>query len=326
MGAILARAGNAIAKAFRRLAPADMLLIGVLLLIRIAGNHLPVDERRMYMAGVIAVFLVGRLVAMRAIRVMAGNAISEAVRNRTLSVVLLFAVVFIISGIFLGHYQPGEEGTMYLDFGLGAITIFGLLIAVFLGVALIPGEVEKRTIYAILAKPVKRWQLVLGKFLGAITVILVVVTIMTAAMIATLYVGARFVNLGMVPSLPSILAAAATTYASLVVLTGLVIMVSTVMSGIMTIVLAFVLWFLGSMQEFIHDVYEHLGKEAWLQKDVIGAIGAVVPNFHMFDLRTAVANGDPISAMIVAKIMLYGFAYTVVVLALAVIFFNQREV
>jgi len=257
------------------------------------------------------------LIAIPAVRYIALNAISEALRKKTLHVVLLFAVIWIASGVFLTHYQVGEEFKMYVDFGLGALTIFGMLIAVFIGVSLIPAEIEKRTIYTVLAKPVKRYQVVLGKYLGALAVVAVAVAIMAAVMLIALYVKQQIF-------VWSLLAAVLTTYFSLVLLTALVMMVSTMLSSIMTIVVAFVLWFIGSIMQYVHQVYEHA--ELFIQKLVLGMVAAILPNFHHFDLRTAIADEITIAPTEVGRILVYGIVYSAIVITLAMILFNEREV
>ena len=257
------------------------------------------------------------LIAIPAVKYIALNAINEALRKRTLHVVLLFAIVWIASGVFLTHYQVGEEFKMYVDFGLGALTIFGMLIAIFIGVSLVPAEIEKRTIYTVLAKPVKRYQVVLGKYLGALAVIAAAVAIMGVVMLIALYFKQHIF-------VWSMLTAVLTTYFSLVLLTALVMMVSTMFSSIMTIVVAFVLWFIGSIMQYVHQVYEHA--EFFAQKLILGIVAAILPNFHHFDLRTAIANEIAIDPAEVGRVLVYGIVYSGIVLALAMILFNEREV
>src|SRR5438046_268399 len=100
--------------------------------------------------------------------VVAWNTFREAVRDRVLYNLLFFALVMMASSIIAGQISIGIEETVIVTLGLSAISLIGLLIAVFIGVGLVSKEMEKRTLYALLAKPVRRWEFLLGKFGGLV--------------------------------------------------------------------------------------------------------------------------------------------------------------
>jgi len=120
----------------------------------------------------------------------ARNTFRETVRDKILYNLILFALVLILSSIILGHLTLGNEDKIILDLGLSAISIFGMLIAIFIGIGLVHKELEKRTVYALLAKPVHRYELILGKFAGLLFTLLVNVAVMTVGLeLALLYTG-----------------------------------------------------------------------------------------------------------------------------------------
>ena len=103
---------------------------------------------------------------MSGILVIARNTFRENIRDKVLYNLILFALIMILSSIVVGQLSLGNEVKIILDFGLASISIFGMLIAVFLGIGLVYKEMDKRTIYALLAKPVHRYEFILGKYLG----------------------------------------------------------------------------------------------------------------------------------------------------------------
>ena len=94
------------------------------------------------------------------------NTFREAIRNKVLYLILFFAVLMIVSSLFLSTLALDAGVSVIKNLGLSAIDVFGLLVAMFIGVSLIPQEVESKTIYMIVSQGVSRWQFVLGKFLG----------------------------------------------------------------------------------------------------------------------------------------------------------------
>ena len=124
--------------------------------------------------------------------IVALNTFREAVRDRVLYNLVFFALVMIAASILVGQVSIGIEEMVIVTLGLSAISVIGLLIAVFIGVGLVSKEMEKRTLYALLAKPVKRWEFLLGKFGGLVLTL----TVNTAAMAAGLFLALSLVKQG----------------------------------------------------------------------------------------------------------------------------------
>ena len=127
---------------------------------------------------------------MRRVLAIAGNTYRENIRDKILYNLILFALIMILSSLALGQLTLGNEDKVILDLGLSSISIFGMLIAIFIGIGLVYKELEKRTVYALLAKPVHRYELILGKYLGLLFTLLVNLAIMTVGLeLALLYAG-----------------------------------------------------------------------------------------------------------------------------------------
>ena len=94
------------------------------------------------------------------------NTFKETIRNRVLLNILIFAVALILLSLVVGEWSMYQQVKVIKDFGLSAMSIFGLLIAVFIGIRLMVQELEQKTIYLIVSKPIRRWEFVFGKYLG----------------------------------------------------------------------------------------------------------------------------------------------------------------
>src|SRR6266404_5206603 len=127
---------------------------------------------------------------MKRVGIVALNTFREAVRDRVLYNLVFFALLMMLAAVVVGQISIGIEESVIVSLGLSAISVIGLLISVFIGVALVSKEMEKRTLYALLAKPVRRWEFLLGKFGG----LLLTLSVNTAAMAAGLFAALYFVK------------------------------------------------------------------------------------------------------------------------------------
>src|SRR3954468_13063602 len=126
----------------------------------------------------------------RSIGVIALNVFRESVRDKVLYNLVFFAILLMGASYLIGQLTAGQDVKMIKDLGLAATSIFGLFIAVFIGIGLVSKEVEKRSIYSLLAKPIDRYQVVLGKYAGLVLTLAVNLAIMTLALYAVLaYMG-----------------------------------------------------------------------------------------------------------------------------------------
>src|SRR5207244_377471 len=115
--------------------------------------------------------------ARQRVAAIARNAFREAVRDRVLYNLVVFALLLIAGAIFLGELSAGQEAKIIVDLGLSAILLFGVFIAIFVGVGLVYKEIERRTLYAILSKPIGRGEFLLGKYLGLCLTLLLIVAL-----------------------------------------------------------------------------------------------------------------------------------------------------
>src|SRR5271169_2586842 len=125
--------------------------------------------------------------------VVAINTFREAVRDRVLYNLIFFALMMIGAAILVGQISIGIERLVIINLGLAAISVFGIVMAIFIGVGLVYKEIDKRTLYTLLAKPIRRWEFLLGKYAGLLLTLTVNTAFMTLGLAAALfYVGWRF--------------------------------------------------------------------------------------------------------------------------------------
>src|SRR5881392_2015757 len=173
----------------------------------------------------------------------ARNAFREAVRDRVLYNLVLFVLLLTAGAIFLGELSAGQETKIIIDLGLSSILLFGVFIAIFVGVGLVYKEIERRTLYAILSKPVGRGQFLLGKYFGLCVTLLVNVAIMGIGLSLSLW----FVGRGWNPLMAKIWPAILLVFIELMILTGVALLFSSFSSPALSALLTFFVFVIGHL-------------------------------------------------------------------------------
>ena len=165
--------------------------------------------------------------------------VAEAQRRRVLHALVLVVILIMASLSLIRYLSPAEQARMVKDSGLTAITVFGMIVSIFVVSFMIPHEIESRTIYPVLAKPVRRYEFLLGKYVGALVILGAVMASLTVVLVGFLALEAHFVppigDSVFDPSLPGVIAASAMTYAALGVLTTLIMLISSMASTTMAV-------------------------------------------------------------------------------------------
>src|SRR3569832_2526889 len=173
------------------------------------------------------------------IAAIARNAFREAVRDRVLYNLVLFVLILTGASIFIGELSGGQERKVIVDLGLSAMLLFGVFIAIFVGVGLVYKEIERRTIYAVFSKPVGRGEFLVGKYLGLCLTLLVNVLVMGVGVsLALLYV-----SKGWDPLFPTIWPAVLLIYMELMLLTAVALLFSSFSSPALSAMLTFMVFF-----------------------------------------------------------------------------------
>lgn len=244
------------------------------------------------------------------------NTVRESVRNRILYALLMFSVVIIGSGSLVGSLSYVESNRILQDVGLASIRLFGVAIAIFVGIQLIHAEVDRRTIYTILSKPLSRSEFLLGKFTGLCLTIWMQVVIMALA----------FVVVSMSTASPLGWQHFA-FFVLVAVELALVVAIATFFSAFTTPMLAALftcgMWAVGQLTRDLRDIGQ--ASEVSMVKTMTQGLHRALPDLEAFNLAVEAAHRLPISTSDVLLPLLYGVAYSAVVLVAATFIFERRD-
>ncbi len=244
------------------------------------------------------------------------NTLREAVRNRLLYTLLFFAVAMIGFSVLIASLSYVEGERIIQDMGLASIRLFSVGIAIFVGIGLIHGEVERRTIYTILSKPVTRSEFLLGKFWGLLVTVWIQLVLMSLAFAAvSLLVGAGF-HLGHAAALFLV-------GVELMVIVAVATLFSSFTTPMLSALFTLGIYALGHLSRNLYFLGQQSDDES-VQR-AASLIYRVLPDLESFNLSLEAAHGLPISGGDVTLATLYGVAYSVVLLVLAAFIFHRRD-
>lgn len=266
---------------------------------------------------------------MTVIKPIAVHVFRESVRDRVPYTLVLFAVLLIAASFLLGQLTAGQDVKIIKDLGLAATSTIGLFIAVFIGIGLVSKEVERRSIYGLLTKPVSRAQFVSGKYAGLLLTLAVNVAIMTAAF----YLVLAYMTWLQPPHLraawdapgvdPALLRAVLLIFVELALVTALALFFSTFSSPMLSAALTLGLWIAGRFNADLRnfDAIVDSQAAAWFARGLYH----ILPDFSAFDVKLQVVHGIPVSAGYIATTAAYGGAYIAALLLAATFIFSRRD-
>ena len=248
----------------------------------------------------------------------ASNTFREAVRDRVLYNLIAFALLLSGAAILIGQISIDVERLVVVNLGLTAVSLFGIVIAIFIGIGLVSKEIEKRTLYTVLSRPVRRWEFIVGKFFGLAGTLVVNTFFMAIGVFgALLYVAHTY-------SKPDawILVALYFIVLEFLIVCSLALLFSSFSSPLLSAVFTFSLFVIGS---FANDLRGFAGMTHGITRWV--AIGAayLVPNFSTLNVISSVAHQQPISGTLVVQNTLYALFYSAMALSGAVLVFERRN-
>lgn len=238
---------------------------------------------------------------MRAIGVVAAGVFRDAIRDRIAYGLVFFAVLLIAASILLAQLTAGQDVKIIKDLGLASSSVIGVFIAIFFGIGLVTKEVERRSIYSLLSKPVTRSQVVVGKYLGLALTLLVNLAMMAAALYAVLAYYDWTAPEGLrasweTPALdPQMLKAFALIGVELLLITAAALFFSTFSSSFLSVALTFGLYVIGHFSEDL----KHL--DTIVESPALAQLGRgvyyVMPNLASLDVKAEVVHGQVISGL-----------------------------
>jgi ABC-type transport system involved in multi-copper enzyme maturation permease subunit len=256
------------------------------------------------------------MTALVRVAVIAQNTLREAVRNKLLYNLLLFAVLMILSSIALAELHVGYRVRIYRDVGLSAIALFGSLIAIFVGINLVNREIAQKTVYTILAKPVRRWEFLVGKYLGLVSLLVLQVAVMALCFLSVLALNNAEISV-------SLLQAIGMIAMELVLLTAVALFFSSFTTPYLAGMFTVALWVIGHLLADLRAFGD--SSEVPALQAATEALYWTLPNLDRLDFKSEAAATHAIDAMRVALAALYGMLYSIALLVASVWFFRRRD-
>lgn len=247
---------------------------------------------------------------------LAASTVRELVRDKVLYSILFFAALLLLVSLAMKEITIGDSDKVVRGVALAGISAMGSVIAVFLGVQLVHKEIERKTIYTLASKPIPRWQILLGKYLGLWLTLLLELGILTV--FYTLIVGSR-------QGLPSsgVYLAIGMLMVELSLLTAWSTLFSTFASPLMASAYSICVYLIGHFTDDLQAFGEASDNPSF--KLVADVVYRVLPNLELFNIRTEAVLNIPVPAGELGWAVLYGLGYTTVVLAVAVAVFERRD-
>ena len=266
---------------------------------------------------------------MNAVRCVAVAVFRESVRDKVFYNLVLFAVLLIGASILIGQLTAGQDIKIIKDLGLAATSLFGLFIAIFVGINLVSKEVDRRSVYPLLAKPIRRAEFVLGKYAGLLLTLLVNMVVMSVALYAVLFFLARGVPEPVqrawdAPALdPALLKAIALIYLHLAVVTAVALFFSTYSSPMLSAIFTLGVYVVGQFNADLRHFDRIVDSPAAVA--IAKACYYVLPDFSKFDVKLAVVHGIPVSGTYIAATAAYAALYVAALLFGAIVIFSRRD-
>ena len=253
---------------------------------------------------------------MRSVVVIAVNSFRENLRDKILYNLLFFALALIGASVVLRGLTFAAPEKIVTDVGLAAINMVGVLIAIFVGIGLVSKEIERRTIYTIMARPISRPQFLLGKYLGLAMTLLVNLGIMFAVFLVTLW-------LTRAPIHASLFQAAGLIFIELMVVTAIALLFSTFSSATLSAIMTLGFYVIGHLTTDLKGIAQTGQSEAVTM--IMSGLYYLCPNLEFLNIKGQAARGVAVSLSYQVLASSYGLLYASLLLAAACVIFQRRD-
>ena len=246
------------------------------------------------------------------------NTFREAVRDRVLYNLVIFVLLLVASAPLFSEISIGMERLILVNVGLSAISLFGVIIAIFIGIGLVSKEIEKRTLYTILSRPARRWEFIIGKYFGLMLTLVVNAALMTVGF----YIALFATNHSLKPADGRMLVAIYFILLQFLIVTAITLLFSSFSTPIFSAIFAFALFAIGT---FADDLRNFAGLAHGLTKWLSTAAAYAVPNFASLNVISRVAHDQHIAGTLVLYNSVYALLYSAAVATAAVLIFERRN-
>ena len=250
------------------------------------------------------------------IRAIALNTFKEAIRDRVLYLLLFFAAVCIIFSRILALLTVGDRVKIIKDVGLASLSLFGALMAILMGVGLVFKEIDKKTIYTLLVKPIRRYEFLLGKYLGLVLTLFIMLLAMSLIYLAVIFLHTFKIEWKMLIAIIFI-------FEELCLITSVALLFSCFSTPILSSIFSLSFYLIGHFSWGLETLIKKVKPGAG--KTLAQLLYHFVPDLENFNFKMEVVQNLPIPPKIFVFSTLYGIFYTIFILALALLVFRKRD-
>jgi ABC-type transport system involved in multi-copper enzyme maturation permease subunit len=244
------------------------------------------------------------------------NTFKEAIRDRILYLLLFFAAISIIFSRLLALLTVGDRVKIIKDVGLASLSLFGALMAILMGTSLVYKEIDKKTIFTLLSKPIHRLQFLLGKFFGLVFTLFIMISLMSLIFLALIFFHTFRIEWKMLLAIFFI-------FMELALITSVAILFSCFSTPILSSIFSLSFYLIGhlswGLETLIHKI------KGGAARTLVQILYTFLPDLENFNFKTEVVHALPIQAKFLLFSTLYGVFYTLFILALAILVFRRRD-
>jgi len=246
------------------------------------------------------------------------NTFREAVRDRVLYNFIIFVLLLVASAPLFSQISIGMERLILVNVGLSSISLFGVIIAIFIGIGLVSKEIEKRTLYTILSRPVRRWEFIAGKYFGLMLTLVVNTGLMTLGFYVALLISDRAFK----PADAAMLIAVYFIVLQFLMVTAITLLFSSFSTPIFSAIFSFALFAIGT---FADDLRNFAALAQGVTKWLATGVAYLVPNFASLNVISRVAHDQHIAGKLVLYNTVYALLYSAAVVIVSVLIFERRN-
>ena len=250
------------------------------------------------------------------IRAIALNTFKEAIRDRVLYLLLFFAAASLVFSRILALLTVGDKTKIIMDAGLASISLFGVLMAILMGTGLVYKEIDKKTVYTLLSKPINRRQFLLGKFFGLMMTLFIMLGVMSLIFIIIFLLHSGqitwkfFVSIGFI-------------FLELGLITSVALLFSCFSTPILSSIFSLSFYLIGHLSWGLETLIKKM--KPGITKFLTQVVYTLLPDLENFNFKTEVVHNLPIPPKIFLFSFLYGIIYTFFILVLAMLVFRRRD-
>ncbi|MEK7747587.1 MAG: ABC transporter permease subunit [Nitrospirota bacterium] len=251
------------------------------------------------------------------------NTFRAVIRDKILYNLLIFALVMIVGSILLSTLTIGERSKIIIDFGLAGMNFFGVLMAIFLGIGLVSREIERKTLYTVLSKPIGRVEFLVGKYVGLLLTLALNMIIMGIVLYLTLAIEEIRWGLSIWEISPRLVLAMGMIYLQLAMITAVALLFSTFTTTTLAAIFTLSIYIIGHISSDLVAFGEKLPVKSTVF--IMKAIYYILPNLSNFDIKGLVVHNVPIPPSYFLMTFLYAICYITLLMGIASFVFNRRD-